>query len=298
VKERYLEPARWAPHKIKLVRICDAIVNEYASKGFRLTVRQIYYQLVAKNHVPNNKQSYNNVQSLLNDARLYGYIDWDAIEDRTRDVIQRSHWSCGGDILNSAAKAYHEDMWQDQDHRVFVVIEKDALAGVFEPICNEFDMPLLPARGYPSASTLREFAKGRIMRASQQIVVLHLGDHDPSGIDMSRDLIERLMMFSRGRKHIDFRRLALNMDQIEEQKPPPNPVKMTDSRVNGYMEEFGTDESWELDALTPEYLDELVRNEVTQFIDTDRWEKRQAHIEGVRERLQKLAQDFDKGQNE
>ncbi len=293
MKEQYIEAPRFSPRNRKLIELCDKIVREYVAQGFRLTVRQIYYQLVARGHVVNTVQSYNHTQSMLNTARLAGLIDWDAIEDRTRSVTERSHWSSGSEILNAVAKQYFEDMWENQPHRVFVMVEKEALAGVLEPICSKYDMPLLPARGYPSASTLREFAKARIMQASQQIVVLHLGDHDPSGIDMSRDLQERLEMFSRHQQPIDFRRIALNMDQVQEQRPPPNPAKTTDSRYDKYRELYG-DESWELDALTPQYLQDLIMVQLDSLIDQDAWDEKETDIEYVRQRLTKLAQDFDK----
>lgn len=293
MKERYVEDSKFNTASIKLIRMCDAIITDYGKQGFRLTIRQLYYQLVARGHIENTVRSYNNVVGMMTKARLAGLIDWDAIEDRTRDVIQRSHWPSGGALLQACAKQYFEDMWEDQDYRVFVMVEKEALAGVLEPICNEWDCPLLPARGYPSATTLREFAKQRILNSQQQIVVLHLGDHDPSGMDMSRDLAERLSLFSRERVHIDFRRIALNMDQVEEQSPPPNPAKVTDTRFDKYQEQYG-DESWELDALSPTYLHELVSTEVAGLVDMERWDARTAKIEDVRARLSTIADNFDK----
>jgi hypothetical protein len=292
MKEAYIDVKAFKPKALKLIEICDDIVNDFAGQGFTMTIRQLYYQLVAKGHVPNTIQSYEHVQSLMNNARLCGLIDWDAIEDRTRNIIERPHWTSGGHILQSVASQYHQDMWEDQPSRVFVIVEKEALAGVLERVCHKWDMPLLPARGYPSASTLRELAKTRIMSASQRIVVLHLGDHDPSGIDMSRDLEERLSMFSRHRVHVDFRRLALNMDQVEEQKPPPNPAKVTDSRYGKYQELYG-DESWELDALSPQYLHKLVEEQVQEIVDIHKWHNTQDHIAFVRARLQDIADNFD-----
>lgn len=293
MKERYVEDSKFNTSSIKLIRMCDAIITDYGKQGYRLTIRQLYYQLVARGHIENTVRSYNNVVGMMTKARLAGLIDWDAIEDRTRDVIQRAHWTSGGHLLRACAEQYFEDMWQDQEYRVFVMVEKEALAGVLEPVCHEWDCPLLPARGYPSATTLREFAKQRILNSRQRIVVLHLGDHDPSGMDMSRDLSERLSLFSRERVDIDFRRIALNMDQVEEQQPPPNPAKSTDTRFDKYEEEFG-DESWELDALSPAYLNELVSNEVQGLVNHEVWATRTDKIEKVRERLTAIAEDFDK----
>lgn len=293
MKEQYIAGSKFNTSSIKLIRMCDAIITDYGKQGYRLTVRQLYYQLVARGHIENTVRSYQNIVVLMTKARLAGLIDWDAIEDRTRDVIQRAHWTSGGHLLSVCASQYFEDMWQDQEYRVFVMVEKEALAGVLEPICNEWDAPLLPARGYPSATTLREFAKQRILNSRQRIVVLHLGDHDPSGMDMSRDLSERLSLFSRERVEIDFRRIALNMDQVEEQQPPPNPAKVTDTRFDKYQEQYG-DESWELDALSPSYLHELVSTEIQTFVNQELWDQRTDKIETVRTRLQVLADNFDK----
>jgi hypothetical protein len=293
VKERYVEGKKFRTKALELIAICDKIVNEYIAGGMMLTVRQIYYQLVSRGHIENTVQMYNNVQALLNDARLAGLIDWDAIEDRTRGILERGHWVSGAHMLKSAAASYHQDMWANQPCRPFVIVEKEALAGVLQQPCETYDVPLLPARGYPSASTLRELAKTRIMHATQDIVIFHLGDHDPSGMDMSRDLEERLSMFSRHRVHIDFRRIALNMDQIEEQHPPPNPAKTTDCRYEGYAAKFG-EESWELDALAPEFIRNLIGDNISSLIDNELWEAKREEIEFVRAKLYETAENFGK----
>jgi hypothetical protein len=291
MKEAYGVPKHFHKASLKQIALIDAIVTEYADQGFKLTIRQLYYQLVARGHIPNTVRSYDNTVALMTTARLAGLIDWDRIEDRTRGFIVRSSWENGASILRSAARSYHEDMWAEQDVRVFCVVEKEALAGVLEDTCHSWDVPLLAARGYPSATTLREFAKNRIMGASPLIVVLHLGDHDPSGMDMSRDLEERLNLFSRNQCDIEFKRIALNMDQIEEQKPPPNPAKTTDSRYDEYRSIYG-DESWELDALSPKYLGDLLTGHIKKYVDADTWEATKQRIERVRSQISKLAEDF------
>lgn len=293
MKEAYIT-GKFMPRQLELIAICDEIISDYVAQGYRMTIRQIYYQLVSKNVIENSVKSYDNIQSMLNKARLCGLLDWDAIEDRTREVMERPHWDSGGEILGIVAKQYHEDIWDNQPNRVFAVVEKEALAGVLDRICKTWSVPLLPARGYPSATTLRELAKARILGSEQNIIILHLGDHDPSGIDMSRDLLERFEMFSRG-EPIDFRRIALNMDQVEAQNPPPNPAKPSDARYQKYVEEFGVDESWELDALTPKFITDLVDDEVQSLIDFELWGERKDEIEEVRTRLQEMADMFDKG---
>lgn len=289
MKELYVS-TKFGPASLALIAQCDAIVTDLSAQGYRLTIRQLYYQLVAKAIIPNTVQSYNNIQNLMNKARVAGMIDWDAIEDRTRGFIDLPHWTSGKSILESCAYSYAQDMWKEQFHRVFVIVEKEALAGVLEKVCAKWDMPLLAARGYPSASTLREFAQRRIMPSEQQIVILHLGDHDPSGMDMSRDLIDRLAMFSR-RQPVDFQRIALNMDQINELSPPANPAKTTDCRYENYRAQFG-EESWELDALPPSYINNLVETHVKNYIDPEAWNATQEEIDSVRRKLRKLAKEF------
>lgn len=291
MKELYIDK-RQHPRTLAMVAKCDAIITDYSAQGYKLTIRQLYYQLVAKKLIPNTVQSYDTIVQILTNARLSGLLDWDAIEDRTRSVESRSHWLGGDHILRSAAHSYHEDLWEDQESRILVVVEKEALAGVLDRVCTEYDVPMLAARGYPSATTLREVAKTLIMGASQNIVVLHLGDHDPSGIDMSRDLVERLRLFSRNTVNIDFRRLALNMDQVEELKPPPNPAKVTDSRYGSYLENYGA-ESWELDALPPKYLHSLVAEEIKTMIDWPVWNEALDRIANVKDKILTIADNFE-----
>lgn len=289
-KEAY-KSFRFSAAVIDLIDTCNNIVEEYIEAGFRLTVRQLYYQLVARDVVPNTLQSYKRVASVINDGRLAGLIDWEAIEDRTREFVRRQRWGSGADILEAASSSFHIDMWVNQTARCFVIIEKEALVGVLEPTCKKLDVPILAARGYPSGTVLREFALEDILPAidDQQIVILHLGDHDPSGIDMTRDLQERIELFSY--QSVELVRIALTMDQIEERSPPPNPAKTTDSRFAQYRERYG-DESWELDALPPTYLAELVESHIRDRIDVDAWAERQDHADDVRERIRKLATQF------
>jgi hypothetical protein len=293
MKQQY-QSFDFKPETLEKIKLVNEIVREYMAQGYVLTVRQLYYQLVARGHIENTERSYKRTTGMVNDARLAGLVDWDAIEDRTREFIRRGRWESGGAILEAVARQFHMDAWAGQEKRVFVIVEKEALAGVLEGVCHKYDMPLLAARGYPSGTVLREFALSDLItarRSNQTPVILHLGDHDPSGIDMSRDLTDRLELFAETRR-IEFKRIALNMDQIEEQQPPPNPAKTTDSRFEAYMQEHG-DESWELDALTPEYLSSLVETNVKEHIDTDTWEEREAEISRIRERLEDTAARFD-----
>jgi hypothetical protein len=120
-------------------------------------------------------------------------------------------------------------------------------------------------------------------------VVLHLGDHDPSGIDMTRDLQDRFHGFGAGTV---VERLALNMGQVDEYAPPPNPAKMTDSRAEGYVAAYG-DESWELDALEPSLLNSVILDAVDPYLDMERWEASTAELERERASLRKIETHWD-----
>ena len=291
MKEQY-EDLTFKPKTLDMIAKCNTIITEYKNKGFMLTIRQLYYQLVARGFVPNSVQSYDNVQNTMNKARIAGLSDWDVIEDRTRDLITRSHWAGVQTMLESAASWYYEDMWREQEHFVIVIVEKEALAGIFQSVLDPLDVPLLPARGYASATALRDLAKKRMLRTDRKVVVLHFGDHDPSGIDCTRDLRERLEMFTRNAINIDFRRMALTMEQVEELQPPPFPAKVQDARYRSYVDEYGED-SWELDALTPEYLKELIENTVHPLINWDQWAATERRIERRQAVLQKMADEYD-----
>jgi hypothetical protein len=176
--------------------------------------------------------------------------------------------------MQAAVHSYKIDKWERQPHRVEVWIEKDALTGVIAPVCRRLDVAYFACRGYTSQSEMWSAAQRMQRRIDQdQIpVILHLGDHDPSGIDMTRDVIDRLTLFMGGLK-VD--RLALNFNQVEEHQPPPNPAKLEDTRADAYIARFGM-ESWELDALEPTVIARLIEDAVSQFRDDDLWQEAEA----------------------
>lgn len=291
---RYVEK-RFNRANGQLIDYMNSLIGEYQRAGYVMTVRQLYYQLVARDVIANTLADYKRVASIINDAKLAGLMDWDAITDRTRDFVGNSHWTSPARIIRGAATSYGEDMWLDQPARVFVIIEKEALVGIAERVCREHDLPLMAARGYPSGSVLREFAENQVLpalEAGQEIHILHLGDHDPSGIDMTRDIIERMSMFTfHGLSSVNVNRLGLNMPQIEELSPPENPAKTTDSRFDNYKRLFGTS-SWELDALPPDYLHGLIDAEVNKIKDDRIWAAAEARVEAHREELTMLADHY------
>lgn len=298
-KVRY-QRIRFAQRSLEIIEKANEIIAEYEAQGFNLTLRQLYYQFVSRGFIPNSQKEYSKLGSIINDARLAGMVDWDSITDRTRFVRRQSHWDGAKDILKSAAASFHVDMWETQCVRPEVWIEKDALVGVIQGVCEEYDVPYLSCRGYTSQSEMWGSAqrmRQTLEREKKAVVILHFGDHDPSGIDMSRDIRDRLSVFTGvpvmheefdGGKRAYFERLALNMPQVETYNPPPNPAKMTDSRYAGYIVEHGH-ESWELDALEPSVIVDLIRGSLTKLIDVKAWNERATYKTDIQLKLNTLA---------
>ncbi len=257
---------------LAIIAKANEILAEYTKQGYDLTLRQLYYQFVARDIIPNNQREYKNLGSIVNDARLAGLIDWDCIVDRTRNVRGNQHWEDPAEIIKACGYSFAIDKWDSQPNRIEVWIEKDALVGVVERVCRMLDINYFSCRGYVSQSEIHEAARDRLIpyqQAGQECIILHLGDHDPSGIDMSRDIEDRLRIFG---CDAQVKRIALNMDQVQQYSPPPNPAKLTDSRAEGYIRKFG-DDSWELDALEPNVISTLITDEVMSVRDLDRWKE-------------------------
>lgn len=248
---------------LKIIEQANAIIENYSAQGYRMTLRQLFYQFVTTNSITNSEKSYKRLGSILNDARYAGLIDWAAIEDRNRQPHHVWEFSGLESLANAALSSYRLDRWVGQAEFVELWVEKAALAGVLQPLADEWHVTLMVNRGYSSASAMYEAANRFKRRRKQQGIVLYLGDHDPSGEDMVRDIQARFDLFN---ARVQVIKVALTMAQVEEHNPPPNPAKATDSRFDKYQAEHG-DESWEVDALPPNVLGELIREIIREHVD-------------------------------
>lgn len=285
-------PKRFSAKSLLVIERANEILAEYMAQGFDLTLRQLYYQFVARGLIPNVQREYKRLGSIISDARLAGLIDWKSIVDRTRFLRSQSHWDNPEEIIEVCAKQFLLDKWSEQPFWPEVWIEKDALVGVITDVCERLDIPFTSCRGYSSQSTMWDAAQrllDKSRRRSQTPVILHFGDHDPSGIDMTRDIEDRLSVFG---LRLEVRRLALNMDQVEQYGPPPNPAKVTDSRYDGYVLEFG-EESWELDALEPAALVTLIEDTVEGLKDDDAWKESSEREQEHKDDLHLVADKWD-----
>jgi len=294
VKELFVEKA-FRDGTLEVIDWVNDVLNQYRAMGYDLTTRQVYYQLVAKALIPNNPKSYNRIKNIVSQGRLAGLIDWDMIVDRTRGVVITAHWDSPADIVETAAEQFRIDKWADQPAHVEVMVEKQALEGVLIPVCRELDIPFTANKGYSSSSAMYRAGKrlARAARDGKTIFVLYLGDHDPSGMDMDRDIIERLQMFSEN--YVSFKRLALLMEQIDQMNIPENPAKAKDSRSPAYIAEFGNS-SWELDAMEPQQLAEVVNLTVENLRDEDLWRNAVEAEEEMRDELNRFVADYKDGE--
>jgi hypothetical protein len=295
MKEQFIDH-RFNAASLKLIETANAILGEYRSQGYRLSLRQLYYQLVARDYIENSIRSYKRIGDLVSNARLAGLLDWAMIEDRGRETVVNSHWKSPAEIIRAAAESFLIDRWEGQSCYVEVMVEKDALSGILEPVCRRLDIRFMANKGYSSSSAMYEASK-RIVNAfddNKEVHLFYLGDHDPSGIDMTRDIKERLALFTYDSVDIETVRLALNWDQVEQWQPPENPAKETDSRYAVYVEEFG-ESSWELDAVEPATLAGLVERAVQDLIDHDIWDEVEERETAMRKELERYADEYESG---
>jgi hypothetical protein len=281
------------------------------------TVRQVYYQFVSRTWLDNNQREYNRLGKIISRARNAGFIRWDAIVDRTRKARGRIDYSPPEDLssyasdavdrirnsANSIAYGYSVNRWHTQPNYMEVWVEKDALVGVVEDACKvRRGIPFLSCRGFPSDTVVYEAATRmqEHIADSRKVVVLHLADHDPSGLRMTQDISERLRTYAQSQ--IEVLRIALNEDQTAGL--PPNVVKDDDSRSAAYKEDYGED-CWELDALHPTRIKELIKSEIEGLIDKDAWRAAAVHEQECQEKLRafeeklraKLAAAFPENEN-
>lgn len=335
---------KWTKDKGQLCEEVLSIIARYAKQGYTLTLRQLYYQLVASGCIRNDDVVYKKMSSILDDLRYSGKVAWDAIEDRGR-VPYMPYWVEDiADAIKDTVSAYRLDRQKGQPTVVEVWTEKDAISGILKRATNKYQIRLVVNKGYSSSSAMHlaysRFAK--VLNGGKDVTILYFGDHDPSGLDMLRDIKDRILFFiakgdqvntpeikgsndfytnyfeneidgdfmelvkdgflsektyesytpndeneDRYEKHADeiytaikmhywatrFKviPMGLTMNQIKEYNPPPNPAKLTDPRSDWYIKEFGQI-SWEVDALSPNVMSDIVMQGIEEIIDYEMFE--------------------------
>lgn len=269
MKEQF-KSVRFRQPSLDLIETANEIVDEYLGQGLRLTLRQLYYQFVSRDLIPNTDRSYKNLGNVISLGRLAGRIDWEAIEDRIRVPKRPPEYNNIDELIDAAFNGYRLPRLVGQEAYCELWVEKDALAGVLEPIAQKYHATLMVNRGYSSQSAMYEAAQRimheRAFNQSDRSIIFYLGDLDPSGEDMVRDIRDRLTMFG---AEVEVEKVALTIEQVEQYKPPPNPAKLKDSRAKAYIEKYGRS-SWEVDALPPPMLRELIVDAFEAVLDLEK----------------------------
>lgn len=257
---------------LETIERINQVLEEAARDNVAMSLRQVYYKFVKNDWVPNSDREYKKLGTALDSGRMNGLISWSAIVDMNRSLYGINTQPAPEALLEGLDNRFHLDLWADQPWRPEVWVEKLGMLNVIGDICSKLRVDYYACKGYDSQTM--SWQAGRRMagyiRRGQRPIVFHMGDHDPSGLDMTRDNRERLELFAG--VPVTVIRLALNIDQIDELRPPPNPAKLTDSRAEAYVAEHG-DSSWEIDALEPTYIRNLIRTNVERLRDEALWEQ-------------------------
>lgn len=301
MKEQFREK-KLSKEKLILLHQMEVIIVEYQSQEIKLTLRQLYYQLVARGLIPNQVKEYQKLSCLLTDARYNGDVDWEVIEDRIRVPDIPSEWEDVLELIRSAKQSYRLPRWEDQEYYVELFTEKDALSSVLSPIATKYHISFCVNRGYTSASAIYDLSKRVIDKIEQgkKVKILYLGDHDPSGLDMVRDIKTRLTElleqgddFHSFDENVEIIPVALTKEQINKYNPPPNPAKITDPRAKWYISEYGN-KSWEVDALKPEIMIKIVEDAIVELVDLEKYKKIIQKEKKDMEKLEKFAKQLNK----
>lgn len=252
-----------------------------------MTVRQLFYQLVSRKVIHKTEAEYKQtVVRLLTSMRRRGAIPFDWIADNTRWMRKPRTHSGLSQMLSRSIQTYRRALWDDQSAYVEIWLEKDALAGVLYEVTEEFDVPLMVTRGYPSLSFIAS-AADTIMHQNKMgkiAYLYYLGDRDPSGVDIPRKVQEDLGEMG---CHFTFAVIAVTDDQIAEFDLPTRPTKQTDTRAKNFK-----GESVEVDAIPPGALKSLVRRHIEMHIDQDVLHRTRMIEEAERESLAAMASGF------
>lgn len=290
-----------------IIRLAKDIAMEYMNQGLNLTLRQMYYQFVSRGHTGSGQDVYRKIGNTLTEARFDGRFPIKWLEDRGRNVekgafspgnidVSRADRACQQAVREFPEQYIWRGRWYEQPNHVTVLFEKEALAGVFGPTCDELGVGYFACKGYPSVSSIHEW----MLHASEALrhggarrcTILYLGDHDPDGFGITeslRDGIGKLQALGgygpANYCDITVDRIALSMEQIQSFDPPPFDAKETSPRFNRYVEEQNTYDAWELDALEPTALRDLVREQVEALFDEDTHAEHQRTIDAARDEL-------------
>jgi hypothetical protein len=247
-----------------------------------ITGRGVGYKLFIADLIASMARSdMQRVYRLLKDAREDGLIPWDWIVDESRRLERRSSWDDPEQYTRCVINGYRRDYWNQQPVRVEVWSEKGTVRGVLQPVLDKYGVGFRVMHGFGSATSIHEIAEdfdGRIL------IVLYVGDWDPSGLYMSEhDLPDRLVRYDGD--HVMVERIALTREQLRGLPSFPASDKKKDPRYNWFVKNYGK-RCWELDALDPNDLRACVEEKILEHIEPEVWDRCMVVERAERESLQ------------
>jgi hypothetical protein len=250
-----------------------AIAGSYSTP---VTLRQLFYRLVAAGLVPNTQAAYKRLSSLSAEARRQGRFP--SLMDRGRSIHRYQTFS--GPALARAwlRSIYRRDRTEDQPWAVYLGVEKAGIVAQLQDWFGDYGVPILALGGYSSQSYVDEVVRD-VEAEGRSAVLLYAGDHDPSGEDIDRDFITRSCCFAK------VERVALSVDQVVSYDLPPQPGKETDSRAARFIARHGALVQVELDALDPADLRGLYQEAFHGYWDVSAYEAALAQEAEERDRL-------------
>jgi hypothetical protein len=240
-----------------------------ATAAHPITGRGIGYKLFAAGLIPSmDRAPMQRVYRLLREARERGMIPWEWIVDETRELERRPRWDDPADFIDTVSRAYRRDYWNQQPVRVEVWSEKGTVRGVLAPVLDQYGVGFRVMHGFSGATTIYDVAQdddGRLL------IVLYVGDYDPSGMYMSEhDLPDRLAKY--GGDHVHVTRIALLREDLDDLPSFPASDKKKDPRHPWFVRNYGS-RCWELDAMDPNDLRDLVEEAIKNEIELEAWNR-------------------------
>jgi hypothetical protein len=234
-----------------------------------ITGRGIGYKLFTAGLIPSMARAeMQRVYRLLKEAREQGDIPWEWIVDETRELERVSTWDNPAQYARAVARSYRRDFWNQQPVRCEVWSEKGTVRGVLQPVLDHYAVGFRVMHGFGSATTVYDVSQDDDGR---ELIVLYIGDFDPSGMFMSeKDLPNRLSNY--GGDHITIRRIALTESHVNGLPSFPAADKAEDKRYKWFCSNYG-DRCWELDAMDPNDLRDCVSEAIKALIEPVAWQR-------------------------
>lgn len=280
--------------KEEIIRAVLDIINSFKT---RLTLRQIFYQLVVRHLIPNTMNQYKRLSRILVDARHSNQIDWDSMEDRTRTITGGDRGEETPQDCFDSAQYYLENCWQyyklprwlNQTNYVEVWFEKQALEGIFDSATSRHDIVQLACKGYSSHDVGYKLQQRiNYLTDNRKAHILYFGDWDPSGLDIYRFIQDMAKMFD---LTITFERIAITQDQIHQYQIPPMMAKSSDSRYAKFTADFGEDVV-ELDGLDPDVLINLIKESIEKHFDFNEYKNTLKQQKKGQDEIKKLINNY------